>query len=218
MSSRHQREDLSSLPHLENPTSKKDEEMYFPKARTFHQKGEPSNVMDVELVDTYNPNVIAAQDLKKEEKLSVNSVNLFTFESQTSPLSLIVFKICGVEATNISLPLADGTQNNVAALTTVVNLTIEGNGVTTESIVLLEAKGNETLLGTDILKSAGIVLNVLNDTWHFCENPQIQCPFYEVPSKIENSISISKKIIAEISNSVKVLETSTSLNLRSDVS
>ncbi|GBM59248.1 hypothetical protein AVEN_205080-1 [Araneus ventricosus] len=91
----------------------------------------------------------------------------------------------------ISLRLADGTQNNVAALTTVVNLKVEGKVVLTELIVLPEAKGNRTLLGTDFLQSAGIVLDVLSGARHFCENPQIQYPFYNVSSKNENSTSIS---------------------------
>ncbi|GFS92794.1 hypothetical protein NPIL_232961, partial [Nephila pilipes] len=44
----------------------------------------------------------------------------------------------------------------------------------------------------------------------------IQYPFYKVPSKTEHSISNSKKTIDEIFNSLKVVETLNSLNLRSD--
>ncbi|GBL76414.1 hypothetical protein AVEN_53187-1 [Araneus ventricosus] len=135
--------------------------------------------------------------------------------------SLIVLKICGVESAvcadigashaiageklfhmlqnkkvkfkpkTVSLTLDDGTQNNVAALTIVGDLKVEGKVVPTELILLPEAKRNRTLLGTDFLQSAGIVLDVLNGKWHFCENPQIQYPFYKVPSKNENSKSIS---------------------------
>ncbi|KAF8763666.1 ALK tyrosine kinase receptor like protein [Argiope bruennichi] len=113
---------------------------------------------------------------KGEVKTSVNSINLFTFESLTFPKSLIVLKIYGVEfavcantgashsiaveklfhmlqrkrikfeSKTISLTLADGTQSNVAALTTVVNLEVEGKVIPTELIVLPEAKGNRTLL------------------------------------------------------------------------
>ncbi|GBL75988.1 hypothetical protein AVEN_234305-1 [Araneus ventricosus] len=122
----------------------------------------------------------------------------------------------------VSLTLTDGTQNNIAALTTVVDLKIEGKVVPTELIVLPEAKRNRTLLifksTADFLQSAGIVLDVLNGKWHFCENLQIQYPFYKVPSKNENtkSISDSEKRSAETSSSVKVPETSSSVNLRSD--
>ncbi|GBM01090.1 hypothetical protein AVEN_136641-1 [Araneus ventricosus] len=74
----------------------------------------------------------------------------------------------------ISLTLAEGTQSNADAVTTVVDLKVEGKVVPSELIVLPEAKGNGTLLDTDFLKSAVIVLDVLNGKWHFCENPQIQ--------------------------------------------
>ncbi|GBM08326.1 hypothetical protein AVEN_101449-1 [Araneus ventricosus] len=184
---------------------------------------------------------------KGEAKASVNSVNLFSFEALISPSSLIVLKICGVESAvcadtdvshftvgeklfyrpqsknvkfkpkTISLTLADGTQSNVVALTTVVGLKVEGKVVPTELIVLPEAKGNRILLDTDFLQSAGIVLDILSGKWHFCENPQIQYPFYKVPSKNGNSTSISdsEERSAETSNSVKVPETSSG-NLRSD--
>ncbi|GBM00602.1 hypothetical protein AVEN_77399-1 [Araneus ventricosus] len=158
---------------------------------------------------------------KGEAKASVNCVNLFTFKETTSPSSFIVLKICGVESAVcadtgashsiageklfhmlqskkvkfkpkiIYLTLADGTQSNVAALTTVVDLKVEGKAVATELSDLPEPKGNRTLLGTNFLQSAGIVLDVLNGKWHFCENPQIQYPFYNVPSKNEISTSIS---------------------------
>ncbi|GFU00133.1 uncharacterized protein NPIL_112991 [Nephila pilipes] len=82
---------------------------------------------------------------------------------------------------NISLTFTDGTQSNEAALTTVVNLTIGGKRVPTELIILPKVKGNKILSGTDFLKSAGIVLDVLDDTWYFCENPQIQYPFHKMP-------------------------------------
>ncbi|KAF8776899.1 hypothetical protein HNY73_013836 [Argiope bruennichi] len=118
---------------------------------------------------------------KGEVKASVNNISFFTFESLTSPKSLIVLKICGVESAvcadtgashsiageklfhllqrkkekkkiepkTISLTLADGTQSNVAALTTIVNLEVEGKVIPTELIVLPEAKGNRTLLVAD---------------------------------------------------------------------
>ncbi|GFW71155.1 hypothetical protein TNCV_535741 [Trichonephila clavipes] len=46
------------------------------------------------------------------------------------------------------------------ALSTVVDLYIEGKVIPTEFLVLPEAKGNRTLLGLNFLKAAGIVLKV----------------------------------------------------------
>ncbi|GFT52629.1 uncharacterized protein NPIL_313631 [Nephila pilipes] len=93
---------------------------------------------------------------KGEVKASVNSINLFTFESSTSPPNLKVYKICGVEVT----VYAD----------TGVSCSISREKLyhmLQKIIILPEAKGNRTLLETDFIKSAGIVLDVLNGTWHF---------------------------------------------------
>ncbi|KFM72949.1 hypothetical protein X975_25427, partial [Stegodyphus mimosarum] len=56
--------------------------------------------------------------------------------------------------------LADGKERNVQALTTMVNLNVEGKIVRMKFIALPKAKGNRTLLGTDFLQAAGIVLNI----------------------------------------------------------
>ncbi|GBN71539.1 hypothetical protein AVEN_126347-1 [Araneus ventricosus] len=166
--------------------------MHSPRRRILHQKEELANVMGVELQDIYNLHVLTAQKLKEKQKL------------------LIQFK-----PKILSLTLADRIQSNVAALTTVVDLKVESKVLPSELIVLPEAKGNRTLLGTDFLQAAG---DVLNGKWYFCENPQIQYPFYKVPSNNENSKSFSdsEERSAETSSSVKVPETSSSVNPRSD--
>ncbi|KAF8789942.1 hypothetical protein HNY73_005036 [Argiope bruennichi] len=84
-------------------------------------------------------------------------------------------------------------------------------------MVLSEAKGNRTLLGTDFLQYAGSVLDVPNGKWHFCEKPQIQYFFYNVHSNNENClVAYSKEKIAETSSSIQVPKTSYTINLRSD--
>ncbi|GFW22174.1 retrovirus-related Pol polyprotein from transposon opus [Trichonephila clavipes] len=53
-------------------------------------------------------------------------------------------------------------------------------------------KGNRTLLGTDFLSSAGLVLDVKNTCWYFWENPTHKYPFGEeldTPSIAEKMIS-----------------------------
>ncbi|GFT32099.1 uncharacterized protein NPIL_671971 [Nephila pilipes] len=77
---------------------------------------------------------------------------------------MLLSKIIKFKQKNIYLTLADGTQNYVAALTTVVKLAVESKGVPTELIVFPEAEENRTLLGTDFFLSAEIVLNDLNGT------------------------------------------------------
>ncbi|GFW36985.1 CCHC-type domain-containing protein [Trichonephila clavipes] len=84
--------------------------------------------------------------------------------------------------------LADGQQTIGEALTTQVMVEIEGRSVLTKFIILPKAKGNRTLLGTDFLSSAGLVLNVKNTCWYFWDNPTHKYPFCEeldTPSIVE---------------------------------
>ncbi|GFV86653.1 retrovirus-related Pol polyprotein from transposon 17.6 [Trichonephila clavipes] len=79
----------------------------------------------------------------------------------------------------ISFMMADGIRQTIMALSTVVNLYIEGKVIPTEFLVLPDAKGNKTLLGLDFLNAAGIVLDVQGGKWHFSENPRKQYKFFE---------------------------------------
>ncbi|GFW49705.1 retrovirus-related Pol polyprotein from transposon 297 [Trichonephila clavipes] len=65
------------------------------------------------------------------------------------------------------------------ALTTVIDLYIEGKVITTEFLVLPDAKGNKTLLELDFLNAAGIVLDVQGGKWHFLGNPREQYKFFK---------------------------------------
>ncbi|GFW21562.1 hypothetical protein TNCV_4280791 [Trichonephila clavipes] len=60
------------------------------------------------------------------------------------------------------MSLEDGQQTTGEALTTQVMVEIEGRSVLTRFIILPKAKGNKTLLRTDFLSSAGLVLDVKN--------------------------------------------------------
>ncbi|GFX65206.1 transposon Tf2-9 polyprotein [Trichonephila clavipes] len=77
------------------------------------------------------------------------------------------------------MSLADGQQTPGEALTTQVVAEIEGRSVLTKFIILPKAKGNRTLLGTDFLSSAGLVLDVKNTCWYFWDNPTHKYPFGE---------------------------------------
>ncbi|GFY48468.1 retrovirus-related Pol polyprotein from transposon 17.6 [Trichonephila inaurata madagascariensis] len=69
-------------------------------------------------------------------------------------------------ATFNSSQRTDVTTNHINAYTT-----------QTRSPRLTLAKGNRTLLGTDFLSSAGLVLDVKNTCWHFWDNPAHKYPF-----------------------------------------
>ncbi|GFT86649.1 hypothetical protein TNCV_1251161 [Trichonephila clavipes] len=75
--------------------------------------------------------------------------------------------------------MADGIRQTIMALSTVVDLYIEGKVIPTEFLVLPDAKGNKTLLGLDFLNAAGIVLDVQGGKWHFSGNPRKQYKFFK---------------------------------------
>ncbi|GFV72540.1 retrovirus-related Pol polyprotein from transposon 17.6 [Trichonephila clavipes] len=137
-----------------------------------------------------------------EMETAVNCMTLFNLNSNLYPTSMIVLKIFGekiavcadagashtiagekmfkflqehdVTFTNkrISFMMAYGIRQTIMALSTVVDLYIEGKVISTEFLVLPDAKGNKTLLGLDFLNAAGIVLDVQGGKWHFSGNPR----------------------------------------------
>ncbi|GFY74722.1 hypothetical protein TNIN_44921 [Trichonephila inaurata madagascariensis] len=80
-----------------------------------------------------------------------------------------VFKDKGLpfQETRLPMSLADGQQTTGEALTNQVMVEIEERSVLTKFIILLKAKGNRTLLGTDFLSSVGLVLDLKNTCWYF---------------------------------------------------
>ncbi|GFX86550.1 retrovirus-related Pol polyprotein from transposon 297 [Trichonephila clavipes] len=77
------------------------------------------------------------------------------------------------------MSLADGQQTTDETLATQVMVEIERRSVLTKFIILPTAKGNRTLLGTDFLSFAGLVLDVKNTCWYFWDNPTHKYPFGE---------------------------------------
>ncbi|GFS91746.1 retrovirus-related Pol polyprotein from transposon 297 [Trichonephila clavipes] len=75
--------------------------------------------------------------------------------------------------------MADGIRQTIMALSTVVDLYIEGKVIATEFLILPDAKGNKTLLGLDFLNAAGIVLDVQGGKGHFSGNPRKQYKFFK---------------------------------------
>ncbi|GFV13293.1 retrovirus-related Pol polyprotein from transposon 17.6 [Trichonephila clavipes] len=89
------------------------------------------------------------------------------------------------------MSLADGQKITGEALTTQVMVENEGRTVLSKFIILLKAKGNRTLLGTDFLSSAGLVLDVKNTCWYFW-NPTHKYRFggeLDTPSIVEKRSS-----------------------------
>ncbi|GFX72551.1 retrovirus-related Pol polyprotein from transposon 17.6 [Trichonephila clavipes] len=144
-----------------------------------------------------------------EMETAVNCMTLFNLNSNLYPTSVIVLKIFGqkiavcadtgashtiagkkmfnflqehdVTFTNkrISFMMADGIRQTIMALSTVVDLYIEGNVISTDFLVFPDAKGNKTLLGLDFLNATGIVLDVQGGKGHFSGNPRKQYKFFK---------------------------------------
>ncbi|GFW87221.1 probable RNA-directed DNA polymerase from transposon BS [Trichonephila clavipes] len=144
-----------------------------------------------------------------EMETAVNCMTLFNLNSNLYPTSVIVLKIFGEKIAvcadtgafhtiageklfkflqehdvtfqnkRISFMMADGIQQTIIALSTVVDLYIEGKAIPTQFYVLPEAKGNKTLLRLNFLNAAGIVLDVQGEKWHFSGNPRKQYKFFK---------------------------------------
>ncbi|GFV39204.1 uncharacterized protein TNCV_1157891 [Trichonephila clavipes] len=115
--------------------------------------------------------------------VATNHINAYTAQTRSPRLTLIDITFCGIKGheTTLAMSLADGHQTAGEALTTQVMVEIEGRSVLTKFVILPKAKGNRTLLGTDFLSSAGLVLDVKNTCWYFWDNPTHKYPFGEGP-------------------------------------
>ncbi|GFT53111.1 uncharacterized protein TNCV_4232431 [Trichonephila clavipes] len=151
-----------------------------------------------------------------------NHINAYTSQTKSPRLTLNDITFCGIKGhvcantgsshsiagermfqmfkdkgllfqeTTLAMSLADGQQTTGEALTTQVMVEIEGRSALIKFIILPKAKGNRTLLGTDFLSSAGLVLDVKNTCWYFWDNPTHKYPFGKVldtPSIVEKMSS-----------------------------
>ncbi|GFS60261.1 uncharacterized protein TNCV_2827441 [Trichonephila clavipes] len=154
--------------------------------------------------------------------VATNHINAYTAQTRSPRLTLTNITFCGIKGrvcadtesshsiagermfqifkdkgllfqeTTLAMSLADGQQTTGEVLTTQVMVEIEGTSVLTKFIILPKAKGNGTLLGTDFLSSAGLVLDVKNTCWYFWDNPTHKYPFGEeldTPSIVEKMSS-----------------------------
>ncbi|GFS69884.1 transposon Tf2-8 polyprotein [Trichonephila clavipes] len=154
--------------------------------------------------------------------VATNHINAYTAQTRSPRLTLIDITFCGIKGrvctdtrsshsiagermfqifkdkglllqeTTLAMSLADGQQTTGEVLTTQVMVEIEGRSVLTKFIILPKAKGNRTLLGTDFLSSAGLVLDVKNTCWYFWDNPTHRYSFGEeldTPSIVEKMSS-----------------------------
>ncbi|GFX53074.1 hypothetical protein TNCV_1655331 [Trichonephila clavipes] len=154
--------------------------------------------------------------------VATNHINAYTAQTRSPRLTLVDITFCGIKGrvcadtgsshsitgermfqifkdkgllfqeTTLAMSLADGQQTTGEALTIQEMVDIEGRSVLTKFIILPKAKGNITLLGTDFLTSAGLLLDVKNTCWYFWYNPTHKYLFGEeldTPSMVEKMSS-----------------------------
>ena len=69
------------------------------------------------------------------------------------------------------ITFADGNTKVSEILQTEVDVSIHGKTVKTEFLILPELRNNRTLLGTDFISKAGIMLDIANGGWYFSSTP-----------------------------------------------
>ncbi|GFT98424.1 retrovirus-related Pol polyprotein from transposon 17.6 [Nephila pilipes] len=104
---------------------------------------------------------------------------IFTFNCWGKDVPGILGQGTHLPETMLVMSLADGQQTTGEVFTTQVIIEIDGGSVLTRFIILPKTKGNRTLLGTDFLSSAGLILDVKNACWYFWDNPTHKYPFGE---------------------------------------
>ncbi|GFS46211.1 uncharacterized protein NPIL_76961 [Nephila pilipes] len=152
---------------------------------------------------TCNPNSSQRTDVAS------NHINAYTAQTRCPRLTLIDITFCGekvracadtgslhsiagekmyqvfkdkgfiFQETTLAMSLADGQQTTGEAFTTQVMIEIEGRSALTRFIILPKVKGNRSLLETNFLSSAGLILDVKNACWYFWDNPTHTYPFGE---------------------------------------
>ncbi|GFS53173.1 transposon Tf2-9 polyprotein [Trichonephila inaurata madagascariensis] len=100
--------------------------------------------------------------------------------------------------------LADGQQSTSLVQKATVPITV---GLRTFHIDLIfwpHAKGNRTLLGVDFLKISGIVMDMRNNFWYFCDKPSFRIPFSkDVPLPVDDSpVEINSSVCVCPTNSI----------------
>lgn len=80
---------------------------------------------------------------------------------------IMQFKGCKFDSIKCKTTLADGSTTNRTFLTTTCKIIVGGKSFDIDFLVFPEDKNNRTLLGTDFMELANIVLNMGQKHWHF---------------------------------------------------
>ncbi|KAF8777202.1 hypothetical protein HNY73_014112 [Argiope bruennichi] len=151
---------------------------------------------------------------------TLNHMNFHSISKESQPSSIIEITICGSQAavcadtgatnsvageklyhflknngrrfenSTVDMALADGHVQKTDIFTTTVDIGVAGKVIPTKLIVLKNSKGNRTLLGTDFLRAAGIVLDLQKGLWYFSEIPHQSFNFIETLADITSLLVV----------------------------
>ncbi|KAF8788966.1 Transposon Ty3-I Gag-Pol polyprotein like [Argiope bruennichi] len=150
----------------------------------------------------------------------LNHMNFYSILTESQPSSIIEITICGSQAavcadtgathsvvgetlyhflknngrrfenSTVDMALTDGHVQKTDILTTTVDIGMAGKVIPTKLIALKNSKRNRTLLGTDFLRAAGIVLDLQKGLCYFSEAPHQSFNFIEPPADIKSFLVV----------------------------
>lgn len=106
---------------------------------------------------------------------------------------------CTFHSLRMDISLADGSRSVQECLATTCKMEIGRKTVDIQFVVLPNARHNRTLLGTDFLEKAGIVLNMGQKYWYFEEEPEVHYLFAE-PLPLHLNLIESIKVVKKIAS------------------
>ncbi|GFX46348.1 transposon Tf2-8 polyprotein [Trichonephila clavipes] len=135
--------------------------------------------------------------------VATNNINAYTAQTRSPRLTLIDITFCGIKG---RVCAGTGSSHSIAGermfqifkdkellfQETTLAMSLADGQQTTDEALTTQAKENRTLLGTDFLSSAGLVLDVKNTCTYFWDNPTHKYPFGEeldTPSIVEKMSS-----------------------------
>ncbi|KAF5282088.1 hypothetical protein FQR65_LT14406 [Abscondita terminalis] len=96
---------------------------------------------------------------------------------------------------NLIMTLADGAKRNVEAQIFEVNVKLHNKIIPTRFVAVPHHVNSRTLLGTDFLKHANVILDIPNNKYYFGEYPQHQFSFTEDLSHLFNETQREETIL-----------------------
>ncbi|KAI8118467.1 hypothetical protein CVS40_9878, partial [Lucilia cuprina] len=117
--------------------------------------------------------------VKKDIRSAKAEICVLLMQAKTSVASTNLKKIMGFDSIMCNILLADGTYCERKCLMITCKIVIGGRCLNIQFLIFPEEKSNRTLIGSDFMEEAGIVLNMGQRYWYFKNCPTQQLAFSE---------------------------------------